>query len=65
VFTNVVRPKKVISPWLYDVGSDEIRRTSTRGATDHQAELDTLLDILLSANLDLEREHRQHGTVTC
>jgi hypothetical protein len=32
-------------------GVDEGCPASTRGTTDHQAELDTLLDILLSARL--------------
>jgi hypothetical protein len=30
-----------------------VEHTSTRGATDHQAELDPLFDILLSADLNL------------
>ena len=38
----------------------KFQRTSARGATDHQAKLDTLLDILLSADLDLESEHVSH-----
>ncbi len=32
---------------------DAVPRTCARSTTHHQAELDTFLDILLSANLDL------------
>jgi hypothetical protein len=34
--------------------------TGTRGATDHQAKLNTLLDILLSTYLDLHRDYDQY-----
>jgi hypothetical protein len=39
---------------LSNVAADRLQLTSTRSTTDHQAKLDTFLDILLSADLDLE-----------
>ena len=51
VFTNVVRPE-ITGQWRWSV-LDVVRRTCARGTTNHQAELDTLLHILLSADLDL------------
>jgi hypothetical protein len=62
VLTKVVRPKNELDQFvaIRDGSSKELQRTSARGTADHQAELDTLLDILLSADLDLERAYGQY-----
>ena len=52
MLTKVVRPK-IINQYIATLLLPKLQRTGTRGATDHQAELDTLLDILLSADLNL------------
>jgi hypothetical protein len=52
VLTNVVRPE-ITSQLLWHASFDVVRHTCAGGTTNHQAELDTLLDILLSADLDL------------
>jgi hypothetical protein len=48
---------------LCEAAFDVVRHTCARGTTNHQAELNTLLDILLSANLDLRRSNVSIGTV--
>jgi hypothetical protein len=42
-----------VSQLLCEAAVDVVRHTCAGGTTNHQAELNTLLDILLSANLDL------------
>jgi hypothetical protein len=51
------------SQLLCEAAFDAVRHTCARGTTNHQAELNTLLDILLSANLDLRRSNVSIGTV--
>lgn len=52
VLTKVVRPEENKS-MVEKLRASIHPHTSTRSATDHQAKLDTLLDILLSADLNL------------
>ena len=55
VFTNVVRPYWTSHQLLLlPRRSCKGEYTSSRSTTDHKAELDTLLDILLPTNLDLQ-----------
>ena len=44
---------KRTSQWLKSCCVTKLPRTSTRGTTDHQAKLNPLLDVLLSADLNL------------
>ena len=56
VLTKVVRPSDQLHlvP-LSKLVETELQHTSSRGATDHHTELNSLLDILLPTHLDLRR----------
>lgn len=54
VFTKVVRPGKISQYGGARLRVIAVRRTCARGTTNHQTELDALLNILLSADLDLK-----------